>query len=61
MGEKTTIPDSLVVNAVAGDDGEVMAVRHRSHPVTGVQFHPESIMTEHGIDILGNFLGEIRR
>lgn len=61
VGEKTTIPSSLVVNAVAGDDGEVMAVRHRSHPVIGVQFHPESIMTEYGIDILGNFLGEIRR
>ena len=61
VGEKTTIPSSLAVNAVAGDDGEVMAVRHRSHPVTGVQFHPESIMTEHGMDMLGNFLGEMRR
>lgn len=60
-GEKTSIPDCLHVNAIAGDDGEVMAVRHRSHPVSGVQFHPESIMTQNGIRILENFLEEIRR
>lgn len=61
VGERTTIPDCLAVNATAGDDGEVMAVRHRTHPVVGVQFHPESIMTEHGLDILGNFLEDVRR
>ena len=61
VGERTTIPPCLSVNATAGDDGEVMAVRHDRHPVTGVQFHPESIMTEHGMDILGNFLEDIRR
>lgn len=61
VGERTTIPDCLVVNATAGDDGEVMAVRHRTHPVVGVQFHPESIMTEHGLEILGNFLEGVRR
>ena len=61
VGERTTIPDCLVVNATAGDDGEVMAVRHRTHPVVGVQFHPESIMTEHGLEILGNFLEDMRR
>lgn len=61
VGERATIPDCLAVNATAGDDGEVMAVRHRTHPVVGVQFHPESIMTEHGLDILGNFLEDVRR
>jgi anthranilate synthase component 2 len=61
VGERTTIPDCLVVNATAGDDGEVMGVRHRTHPVAGVQFHPESIMTQHGQDILGNFLEDVRR
>lgn len=61
VGERTTIPDCLAVNATAGDDGEVMAVRHRTHPVVGVQFHPESIMTEHGLEILGNFLEDVRR
>lgn len=61
VGERTAIPDCLAVNATAGDDGEVMAVRHRTHPVAGVQFHPESIMTEHGLEILGNFLEDVRR
>lgn len=59
VGEKTTIPASLKVTAVAEDDGEVMAVRHKNHPVIGVQFHPESIMTEYGIDMIKNFLEEI--
>lgn len=58
VGEKTTIPDSLEVTATAEDDGEVMAVKHKLYPVTGVQFHPESIMTEHGVKIMGNFLRE---
>ena len=61
VGERTTIPDCLMVNATAGDDGEVMGVRHRTHPVAGVQFHPESIMTQHGQRILGNFLEDVRR
>ncbi len=38
------------------DDGEIMGMRHKSHPVEGIQFHPESFMTEHGKDILNNFL-----
>ncbi len=37
-------------------DGELMAVRHKTHPTFGVQFHPESILTEHGKDMLANFL-----
>ena len=61
VGEKTTIPNALEINATAGDDGEVMGVRHRTHPVAGVQFHPESIMTQHGRHILGNFLEDVRR
>lgn len=56
VGERTTVPDSLVVTATAEDDGEVMAVRHAKHPVYGVQFHPESIMTEDGKTILANFV-----
>ena len=51
----TGIPDSLVVNA-RSDDGHVMGFRHRDLPIHGVQFHPESIATEHGHAMLANFL-----
>jgi anthranilate synthase component II len=51
----TEIPDDLVVNATAGD-GSVMGFRHRELPIHGVQFHPESIATEHGHAMLANFL-----
>lgn len=49
------IPAELAVNATA-DDGSVMGFRHRELPIHGVQFHPESIATEHGHDLLANFL-----
>ena len=48
-------PDSLVVNATS-DDGHVMGFRHRELPIHGVQFHPESIATEHGHAMLANFI-----
>ncbi len=54
-----TVPDSLAVTAVA-DDGVIMGVEHRSKPVFGVQFHPESIATEHGHRLLDNFLSYTR-
>ncbi len=50
-----TIPDCLEITART-DDGEIMAVRHKKYPVYGVQFHPESILTPDGIEILRNFL-----
>jgi len=51
----TDIPDDLVVNATAAD-ASVMGFRHRELPIHGVQFHPESIATEHGHAMLANFL-----
>jgi anthranilate synthase component 2 len=53
--ERDTCPRELEVTAWT-DDGEIMGVRHRSLPVEGVQFHPESILTQHGHDLLRNFL-----
>lgn len=53
--ERDSIPDSLVITAET-DDGTVMGLRHASLPIHGVQFHPESIATEHGHKILKNFL-----
>jgi anthranilate synthase/aminodeoxychorismate synthase-like glutamine amidotransferase len=49
------IPDDLEVTAFTSQ-GEVMGVRHKKYPTVGVQFHPESILTEHGKRILQNFL-----
>ena len=52
-----SLPGQLEVIAWGEDDkSEIHAIRHREHPVWGVQFHPESVMTENGRDILGNFL-----
>ncbi|MUH02638.1 aminodeoxychorismate/anthranilate synthase component II [Bombella sp. ESL0387] len=50
-----SIPDSLIVNART-EDGVIMGVRHREHPIHGVQFHPESIASNSGRDLLANFL-----
>ena len=52
------VPESLEVTA-RSDSGVVMGVRHRDYPVYGVQFHPESILTEHGKDLLRNFLHSV--
>ena len=55
--ERTSMPAALEILAVATDDEtEVHAVRHREHPVWGVQFHPESILTQGGKQLLSNFL-----
>lgn len=55
IAETDTLPDELEVSATA--DGEIMAVRHRDHPIEGVQFHPESIGTEDGLRMIRNFIG----
>jgi anthranilate synthase/aminodeoxychorismate synthase-like glutamine amidotransferase len=53
---RPSLPESLRVIASADDDGEIMAVEHREHPVIGVQFHPESAATEYGYAMLDRFL-----
>ncbi len=61
VGDKTIIPDSLKITAIAEDDGEIMGVRHKEYLIEGVQFHPESIMTVEGKKILSNFLKMIQK
>lgn len=58
--EKESLPDCLEITAWTQNDdgsmGEIMGVKHKTLPIEGVQFHPESILTEHGHDMLRNFL-----
>jgi anthranilate synthase/aminodeoxychorismate synthase-like glutamine amidotransferase len=53
--EEAGLPECLEVTA-RSDQGELMGLRHRTLPLEGVQFHPESIMTPHGVTLLGNFI-----
>ncbi|HYW32047.1 MAG TPA: aminodeoxychorismate/anthranilate synthase component II [Gemmatimonas sp.] len=59
--EHASLPSELEITAVAADDAtEIHALRHREYPIWGVQFHPESILTEHGKTLLVNFLAMAR-
>ena len=60
VGKKTIIPDSLKITAVAEDDDEIMGVSHKEFLIEGVQFHPESIMTDEGKKILKNFIERVK-
>ncbi len=57
--KKETLPDCLEVTSWT-EEGEIMAIRHKTLPIEGVQFHPESIMTSHGKELLQNFIREIQ-
>jgi anthranilate synthase component II len=57
--ERSSLPDCLEITAWT-DDGEIMGLRHKTLAVEGVQFHPESIATEHGHAMLKNFLNQTR-
>jgi anthranilate synthase component II len=57
--ERASVPAALEI-AATSEDGLVMALRHRRYPIFGVQFHPESIASEHGHTLLGNFLAVAR-
>ena len=54
--DEPSLPEQLEATAYAREDGEVMALRHKTHPTVGVQFHPESILTPDGPRLLQNFL-----
>ncbi len=56
--ERDSVPDCLEVSAWT-DIGEIMGLRHRRYPIEGVQFHPESILTRPGKQLLGNFLAKV--
>lgn len=55
IGEESSLPSCLEITAKSKDDNAIMAVQHKSHPIFGVQFHPESILTEEGERMLENF------
>lgn len=54
--KRETCPDCLEITAETADMGEIMAVAHKEYPIFGVQFHPESILTEHGKRMIQNFM-----
>jgi len=53
--ERESLPECLEITA-STEEGEIMGLRHREYPIEGVQFHPESIITDHGHQMLRNFL-----
>lgn len=57
IASQKSLPDELEVTATCRDDGYIMGVRHRTYPIEGVQFHPESILSPEGDRIIRNFLG----
>jgi anthranilate synthase/aminodeoxychorismate synthase-like glutamine amidotransferase len=54
------LPETLAVTSRSLDDRDIMGLRHRSRPIEGVQFHPESVLTSHGKDMIANFLAQTR-
>lgn len=61
VADSTRLPDCLKVTAIAEDDNEIMALRHKKYLIEGLQFHPESVLTSEGSKILSNFLSMIKK
>jgi len=61
VADASRLPDCLEVTAIAEDDNEIMALRHKRYLIEGLQFHPESVLTSEGSKILLNFLSMIKR
>ncbi len=54
--ERDTLSDDFIITAESEDDNEIMGIRHKEYPLFGVQFHPESVLTEEGLKLVENFL-----
>jgi len=61
IADKKTLPSCLEITANSIDDNEIMAITHKQHPIKGVQFHPESILTGEGLKILNNFISFVKK
>ncbi len=61
VAARNSLPPALRATATSEDDGAIMALEHRAAPIAGVQFHPESIASEHGAAIFRNFLAMAKR